>query len=230
LFRIHESTPDSESLVLTDHKNNYFTKISGTKKIHGSNSRGTSRTQRPSRKIFFQSKNLLNLFGFFWKACIVTFQKSNICPNKLFETSELFEEIHFYSSNFQQISALEPNLTMKFNKLCPEILIIKSTTNNASKTLSCIKIHPLNLKISSIECQKTCEIGWKSDVNFSRFHTFFGLQLKISRVPVVRFWRKIAFWKRYELQIIWFKFRHKVCWTSLSNLAPKLKFAENLRS
>jgi hypothetical protein len=41
--------------------------------------------------------------------CIVTFQKSNICPNKLLETSELFEKFHFNSSNFQLISALEPN-------------------------------------------------------------------------------------------------------------------------
>jgi hypothetical protein len=48
---------------------------------------------------------------------------------------------------------------MKFNKLCAEILIIKSTTHNASKTLSCIKIHPLKLKISSIVRPKTCEIG-----------------------------------------------------------------------
>ncbi len=36
-------------------------------------------------------------FGLFWKAYIVTFQKSNICPSKLLETSELFEKIHFYS-------------------------------------------------------------------------------------------------------------------------------------
>ncbi len=36
-------------------------------------------------------------FGLFFKACIVTIQKSNICPNKLLETSELFEKIHFYS-------------------------------------------------------------------------------------------------------------------------------------
>ncbi len=183
----------------------------------------------PSRKFFFKAR-IYWKFGVIWKACIVSFQKSNICPNKLLETSELFKKIYFSSSNFQQISALEPNLTMKFNKLCAEILIIKSTTNNASKTLSCIKIYPLEQKISSIVRPKTCEIGWKSDVNFSRFHTFFGLQLKISPVTVVRFWCKIAFWKRYELQIIWLKFHHKIYWTSLWNLAPKLKFAENWKS
>ncbi len=44
VFRIHESGSDSESLVLTDHKNNYFTKIGGTKNVHGSNSRGLSYT------------------------------------------------------------------------------------------------------------------------------------------------------------------------------------------
>jgi hypothetical protein len=36
---------------------------------------------------------------------------------------------------------------MKFNKLCAEILIIKSTTHNVSKTLSCIKIYPLELEL-----------------------------------------------------------------------------------
>ncbi len=102
-------------------------------------------------------------FGYFWKAGIVTFQKSNICPNKFLETSELSRKIHFNSSNFQQISALEPNLTINFVKFCAEILIVWSSTNNVSKTLSCIKIYPLELKISSILCQKTCEIGWKSD-------------------------------------------------------------------
>jgi hypothetical protein len=72
---------DSESLVLTDRKNNFFTKIGGTKKIHGSNSRGTSRTQRPSTKFFFKAR-IYRKFGVFWKACIVSFQKSDICPNK----------------------------------------------------------------------------------------------------------------------------------------------------
>ncbi len=64
MFRIHENTPDSESLVLTEFKNNYFIKIGGTKKIHGSNSRGTSRTQRLSTKNFFQIKNLLKIWSF----------------------------------------------------------------------------------------------------------------------------------------------------------------------
>jgi hypothetical protein len=44
-------------LVLTESKNNIFTKIGSTKKIHGPNSRGTSCTQRPSTKIFFETKN-----------------------------------------------------------------------------------------------------------------------------------------------------------------------------
>ncbi len=48
MFRIHESTPDFESLVLTEHKNNIFINIGRTKKKHGPNSPGTSRTQRPS--------------------------------------------------------------------------------------------------------------------------------------------------------------------------------------
>ncbi len=144
--------------VLTESKNNNFTKIGGTKINHFPCSRGTSRTQRPSIKIFFKPK-IYWKFGYFWKACIVSFQKSNICPNKFLETSELFDKFYFNSSNFQQISALEPNFTRKFKKFCAVILIIWSTTNNVSKTLSCIKIHPLELKISLILCQKTCEIG-----------------------------------------------------------------------
>ncbi len=158
--------------------------------------RGTSRTQRPSIKIFFKPK-IYWKFGYFWEACILTFQKSNICPNKFLETSELFDIIRFNSSNFQQISALEQNFTINFVKFSGEILIVKSTTNNVTKTLSCIKIYQLELKISSILCQKTCEIGWKSDEDFSRFHTFSNIKLMISPVPVNRFWCKIAFWKRY---------------------------------
>ncbi len=237
MFRIHESTPDSESLVLTDHKNNYFTKIGGTKKIHGSNSRGTSRTQRPSTKNFFKPR-IYRKFGVFWKACIVFFQKSNICPNKLLETWELFDKFYFSSSNFQQISALEPNLTTKFNKLCAEILIIKSTTHNVSKTLSCIKIYPLELKISS---RRTIPFFWtynsknvwnwmKKRCRFQSISHVFRSSFENISSSSGSILIQDSDWKRYELQIIWFKLRHKICWTSLSNLAPKLKFAENWKT
>jgi hypothetical protein len=198
LFQTHESGSVSDSLVLTESKNNNFTIIGGTKINHGPSSRDTSLTQRPSIKIFFKPKIYWKL-GYFWKACIVSFQKNNICLNKKLETSELFNIIRFESSNFQQISALVPNFTRKFKKFCAVILIIQSTTNNDSKTISCIEIYPLDLKISLILCQKTCEIGWKSDVDFSRFHTFFDIQLKISSDSVDRFWCKITFWKRYLL-------------------------------
>ncbi len=36
-----------------------------------------------------------------------------------------------------------------------------------------------------------------SNIKFSRFHTFFDIQLKISSEPVDGFSCKIAFWKRY---------------------------------
>jgi hypothetical protein len=55
---------------------------------------------------------------------IVTFQKSSICPNKLLETSELFGKFHFYSPNFQKISALESNLVINSQKFCVVILIV----------------------------------------------------------------------------------------------------------
>ncbi len=99
---------------------------------------------------FFSKGKFIKRFGVFWKACIVTFQKSNICPNKFLETFQIFKKIHFRSLNFQQISTLVPNLTMKFNKICGEILVVKSTTHKVSETLSCVKIYPLELKISSI--------------------------------------------------------------------------------
>ncbi len=111
-----------------------------------------------SAQFFRITFQFIKRFRYFWKAGIVTFQKSNICLNKYLETSELFEKSRFNSSNFQQISALEPILAMKFHKFCAVILVVESTTNNDSKTLSCIKIGPQELKISLIEDQKTCEI------------------------------------------------------------------------
>ncbi len=70
----------------------------------------------------------------------------------------------------------------------------------------------------------------KKRCRFQSISHIFRSSVKISRVPVVRFWYKIAFWKLYELQIIWFKFRYKIYGISFSNLAPKLKFAENWKS
>ncbi len=87
----------------------------------------------------------------------------------------LLNKINFNSSNFQQISALEPNLANKFQKLYAVIIVVKSTTDNDSKTLSCIKIHPLELEISSIECRKTCKIDQISYCFNIRFHTFLIL-------------------------------------------------------
>jgi hypothetical protein len=49
-------------LVLTESKNYYFTKIGGTKKVHGTISRCTS--QLLTLKIFFQSSNLLKVWIF----------------------------------------------------------------------------------------------------------------------------------------------------------------------
>ncbi len=77
-----------------------------------------------------------------------------------------FRKIHFNSSDFQQISSLVPYWTMKFYKICTKNFIIQNSVNNVSKTLSFIKIHPLELDISSIECQKTPEI------EFTHFSTF----------------------------------------------------------
>ncbi len=88
---------------------------------------------------------------------------------------------HFRKFLMENCSELE-NLKWKILK-CAVILVVESTTNNVSKTLSCIKIHPLELEISSILCQKTCEIEYLSNMKFSRFHTFFDIQSMISSDP-----------------------------------------------
>jgi hypothetical protein len=53
--------------------------LSCTKKFYGPNAHGTPRSY--SLLIFFKAKNYQK-FGNFWKACIITFQKSNVCNNK----------------------------------------------------------------------------------------------------------------------------------------------------
>ncbi len=149
-------------------------------------------------KFFVLKQEFIKNLEFFGKLASYPFRKVIYVPTNNLKLQSYSRKSIFtlpIISKFQ----LWSQIGMKLNKLCAEILIIKSTTHNAFKTLSCIKIYPLELKISLIVLPKTCEIGWKCDVDFSRFHTFFGLQLKISRVPGVRFWYKIAFWKRYEL-------------------------------
>jgi hypothetical protein len=53
---------------------------------------------------------------------------------------------------------VEPNLAVKFQNFCGEILVVESATHNVSKTLFCIKIDSLEPEISSNEIQKTREI------------------------------------------------------------------------
>jgi hypothetical protein len=45
--------------------------------------------------------------------------------------------------------------------------LVQNKVNNVSKTLSFIKIHPLELDISSIECQKTPEIEFTHSLTFN---------------------------------------------------------------
>jgi hypothetical protein len=147
---------------------------------------------------------------------------------------ELFEKIHFKSSNFQLISTLEPNLTMKFVEFFDKFLIIKSGAHKVSKEISCIKIHPRRPELFWILCQKTCEIDWNSHsflyvwilVNLTGFLT----ESKISQVFVDGFWRKIVFWKRYEFHFLWSKICHKIPRISSRNLALKWRLAENWKT
>ncbi len=144
-----------------------------------------------------KTKNLLK-FGYFWKACIVTFQKSNICPDKLFETSELFEEIHFNSSNFQLTSALEP-------------IWQSSSKNFVVKFLSCIlqlmkflkrylssKFIQWNWRYPQFNDERRVKSNEKAIwISTFALYTFFDKKSKISSVSVDGFWWKISFWKRH---------------------------------
>ncbi len=79
MFRIHESGLDSESLLLAESKNTNFIKIGGTKNVHGANPRGTSRTQRPSTKIFLKGK-FIEFLEFFGKPASYPFRKVIYVP------------------------------------------------------------------------------------------------------------------------------------------------------
>ncbi len=70
----------------------------------------------------------------------------------------VIREFFIHSADFQQISTLEPNFTIKFNKFSGEIFITQSTTHNDSKNIFFIKIHPRKPKICSVLCQETSEI------------------------------------------------------------------------
>jgi hypothetical protein len=61
---IHESGSNSESLVLTESKNYYFTKIGGTKKVHGTISRCTSQLHT---LIFFSKAKFIESLDIFGK-------------------------------------------------------------------------------------------------------------------------------------------------------------------
>jgi hypothetical protein len=109
LFRIHESTPNSKSLVLTDHKNNVFIKIGGTKKIHGSNSRNTSRTQRPFTKFFFSKQEFIENLEFFGKPASYPFRK--VSDNEIGQTLCRNFNHKIYNSKRFQNAILHQNLS-----------------------------------------------------------------------------------------------------------------------
>ncbi len=51
---------DSGSVILTEHKNNIFIKMGGTRKICGLNYRGTSRTLQSFTQFFLNQKFIEN--------------------------------------------------------------------------------------------------------------------------------------------------------------------------
>jgi hypothetical protein len=63
-----------------------------------------------------------------------------------------------YLADFQQISTLEPKLTIKLGKFFFLIFITQSVAHNDSKKIFFIEIHPRKPKISLVLCQKTCEM------------------------------------------------------------------------
>ncbi len=113
MFRIHESGSDSESFVLAEFKNTNFIKIGGTKNVHGSNSRGTSRTQRPSTNFFFRVVISWKV-EYFWKVCIrkviyvwtvwtnnlklFSYSEKSILGPSIFSKFQLWSQIRQWSS------------------------------------------------------------------------------------------------------------------------------------
>jgi hypothetical protein len=74
----------------------------------------------PPLKNFSKQEFIENL-EFFGKPALYPFRKVIYVPTNNLKLQSYSRKSDFNSSNFQQISALEPNLTMKFNKLCAEI-------------------------------------------------------------------------------------------------------------
>ncbi len=131
---------------------------------------------------------------------------------------------------------MEPNFTTKFQKFCAEFFIIESTTNNVSKKLSFIKIHPRRPEISSILCQKTRKIGWNSFLlHFFFYSTLFSANL--TRFLTLNWWYLRSPWMDFDE---WWHFGNAMSYTfhneknhrkilriSSRNLALKWKLAEN---
>ncbi len=123
-------------------------------------------------------------------------------PQQITWNFGVIRELIVYPADFQQISAFEPNLTMKFIKFCREIFIIIRATHKVSKKVFFIEVHPRIPKISSIECRKTCEI----DRNSSREkkYRFFSISLvswhKIEDISGLSGWISM---KNIFLETLW---------------------------
>jgi hypothetical protein len=137
LFQIHESGSVSGSLVLTVSKNNNFTIIGGTKINHGPSSRDTSRTQRPSIKIFFKPK-IYYKFGYF---CLFSQFSANFGFEAKFENLT----INFVKFSFE--------IVFNFNRIICNKLRFQNVILHQNRSTGSEDIFNW---ISS--CQKTCEI------------------------------------------------------------------------
>jgi hypothetical protein len=120
---------------------------------------------------------------------------------------------------------------MKSLIFCTECFSIESATHNVSKTPSFIKIHPLKPEMSSILCQKTCEIDWSSFIFYS---TSFSANLTRFLTQNWRYiqspWMDFDEWWHFgnviSCTIYSKKFHYKIFRSLLLNLALKWKLAE----
>ncbi len=92
------------------------------------------------------------------------------------------------SNFFQQISTSGTNFNAKFYKFQKQISVVKSTTNNLSKTLFCIKIDQQMAELSPKEYWKTCETWIKSWFCNGFFYSIWTRNKRLSSL----FWRYLS--------------------------------------
>ncbi len=197
MCRIHESAADSESLVLTEYKNNIFIKIGGTKKIHDPNSR-----------IFFFKQKIHSKFGvFFGKLALYPFRKVIYVPKNNLKlqsysrnfilTLPIFNKFQLWSQIWQWDSK---NFVMKFKSYNLQLIKFPKrflASKSIHKNWSNLQFYVEKRVKSNIKAV------WNS-VDFTRFSVFSWRYLQFPWFDFdarKRFWNFIS-WRLYDLNFI----------------------------